>query len=116
MNFFGRLLFLILGGLLLISGCQNSQTSSGVLGNSTNGSTVPPGRTQLIQATASDPAGVTKVEFYVNGTLTCTITSSPYNCSWQVPVGAGVQYQLQTIAYDTKGLQGSSQVINVTSQ
>lgn len=109
--------FLLMAFTLIFTACQNSQITSGLLGNSSNGSSgVPSGRTQIIQATANDPNGVTKVEFYVNSALTCTSTSAPYNCSWNVPVGAGIAYQLQTKAYDAQGKVGSSQLVSVTSQ
>jgi hypothetical protein len=110
----GRKYFLI-GGVvftLLTGGCQNRMS-----GNFTSSSSsVSQNRAVVIQATAQDSVGVTKVEFYVNQQLTCTITSSPYNCSWQVPSGAGVSYQLQTKAYDAQGKVGSSQIVNVTSR
>ena len=108
--------FIVFGSALLITvGCQKNQLGSGINNSISSASS---GRTQIIQATASDPNGVTKVEFYVNGALVpnCTITTAPYNCPWQVPVGAGIPYQLQTKAYDAQGKVGTSQIVNVTSQ
>src|ERR1700722_19074424 len=82
---------------VLFSGCQNGilPLSNTTSNSSTTGGNVTSNRTINIQASAQDNVGVTKVEFYVNGSLACTILSSPYNCSWNVPQGPGVQYQLQ---------------------
>jgi hypothetical protein len=60
--------------------------------------------------------GVTKVVFYVSGTLTCTDTASPYTCTWRVPSRSGVKYQLSVKAYDAAGNIGTSSVVNVTSR
>src|SRR5260221_5395709 len=116
MNFQRIKYFLKLIGLVvLISGCQ--KTGVTIPGSNSNGSSgVPSNRTTLIQATAQDSIGVSKVEFYVNQQLTCTTFSAPYNCSWNVPPGGGIQYALQTKAYDAQGKVGVSQVVNVTSQ
>jgi hypothetical protein len=53
-----------------------------------------------LSASASDNVGVSRVEFYVNGTLNCTDTATPYSCSWRVPAKAGRTYRLQTRALD----------------
>jgi len=68
-----------------------------------------------IAASASDNVAVTKVEFYVGTTLTCTDTASPYTCTWKVPKTAGVQYTLQAKAYDARNNVASSAVVHVTS-
>jgi len=79
-------------------------------------STVAKNTTITIQATASDDVGVTRVEFYVGSTLTCTDTTSPYTCSWKVPKGASQQFSLQARAYDARGNVGTSAVVQVTSR
>jgi chitodextrinase len=67
-----------------------------------------------ISATASDNIGVTKVEFYIDGTLRATDTSSPYSTRWNVnksvPVGA---HTIQAKAYDAAGNTATAS-INVT--
>jgi Bacterial Ig domain len=73
-------------------------------------------RTVVIRATATDSVGVAKVDFYVNKTLTCSVPQAPYNCSWQVPRGTGVKYELHTVAYNTQGKIGVSNAVEVTSQ
>jgi hypothetical protein len=113
-----RYIFFAFIFVVLSTGCQNSQSTSASLGNVTNGSSVTAGRTQIIQATAQDPNGISRVDFYANNALipTCSITSAPYNCNWSVPAGAGVAYQLQTKAYDAQGKVGVSPIVNVTSR
>jgi hypothetical protein len=81
-----------------------------------NGSVVSAKSTVTISATASDNAGVTRVEFYVNGSLKCTDTSAPHTCSWGVPAARGKSYQLQAKAHDAAGNIGSSAVITVISR
>ena len=55
------------------------------------------------KANASDDNGVTKVEFFVDGSLAGTDTSSPYETGWNsLSVGDGV-HALTAKAYDTIG-------------
>jgi chitinase len=72
--------------------------------------------TVTISATASDNVGVTKVEFYINGQLTCSDTAASYTCAWKVPAAPGRSYQLQAKAYDAQGNVSSSSIVTVTSQ
>jgi chitodextrinase len=81
------------------------------------GGTVAAKSSVVITATASDNIGVTKVQFYVNGALTCTSTTSPYSCaSWNVAAGKNQKYQLQAMAYDAAGNVGVSAIVSVTSK
>lgn len=68
-----------------------------------NGATVRKNSTVTIQATASDNVAVSKVEFYVAGSLICTDTISSYSCSWRVPKQPRVTYSITATAYDTSG-------------
>jgi hypothetical protein len=72
--------------------------------------------TVAIAATASDDVSVIKVEFYVNGSLVCTDTTSSYNCTWRVPTASGRTYRLQAKAYDASGNVGLSSLVTVRSQ
>jgi subtilisin family serine protease/uncharacterized protein with FMN-binding domain len=56
---------------------------------------------------------IAHVDFLINGTVKCSDTAAPYACSWNVPGAKGKTYQLQTKAYDTVGLVGSSAVVTV---
>jgi hypothetical protein len=82
----------------------------------TGGALVQKKSTVTINATATDESGVTRVEFYVNGQLLCSDTSSAYSCGWKVPASPGRTYQLQAKAYDTQGNVGSSSTVTVTAQ
>ena len=56
-----------------------------------------------ISATATDSAGVAKVEFYINNVLAATDTSSPYSYAWDVTSASDGAYNLKVIAYDAVG-------------
>src|SRR5882724_414144 len=81
-----------------------------------DGSSVSRKATVIILAIASDNVGVTKVEFYVNGSLTCLDTTRSYSCAWKVPAATGRTYQLQAKAHDVRGNVGLSSVVIVTVQ
>jgi chitinase len=72
------------------------------------------GGTVSVTAAASDNIGVTKVEFYRNGTLQATDTSTPYVYSWNTSSSAAGTYTLMAKAYDAAGNVGQSGNINVT--
>jgi hypothetical protein len=66
-----------------------------------------------LNANATDTDGtVTKVEFYVNGNLLLTDTSSPYSASW-TPAGTG-SYTLTAKAFDNQNGSSTSSPSNVT--
>ncbi|WP_375764765.1 Ig-like domain-containing protein [Archangium gephyra] len=69
--------------------------------------------TVLVSATASDNLGVARVEFYAEGTLIGTDTSSPYEVSWNsASLTDGVRL-LNAKAYDSAGNAGTSASILV---
>jgi hypothetical protein len=72
-------------------------------------------RTQ-ITAMATDNVGVARVEFYVGGSLQCSVTAAPYSCTWQVPAAPGKSYNLQAKAYDAKGNASQSSIVRVTAR
>jgi len=77
-----------------------------------SGSTVS--GTVNVSANATDNVGVTKVEFYVNGALQSTDTSSPYNFSWNTASLVNSSYTLTMKAYDAAGNVGqASSTVNV---
>lgn len=79
-----------------------------------NNTTIQRNSQYTIQATASDNIGVTKVEFYVNGTLTCVDTTVPTSsCAWSVTGKPNATYSLQAKAYDTAGNVGTSSIVTV---
>lgn len=80
-----------------------------------NGSTVRKNSNVTIQATASDNVGVSKVEFYVAGSIVCTDTAAPYSCVWRVPKPPRVTYSIQAKAYDTSN-NSAQHSISITSK
>jgi thermitase len=68
----------------------------------TNGATVNGASKITISASASDNTGVSRVEFYVGGTLLCTDNVAPYSCQWNVPGKKNIQYTITAKAYDLK--------------
>ena len=78
----------------------------------TNGATVS--GTATVNASASDNVGVTKVEFYLDGALQSTDTTSPYSWSWTTTTAANGSHSLVSKAYDAAGNVGTSSTITVT--
>ena len=70
--------------------------------------------TVTISASASDSVGVSKVEFYVNGTLKATDTASAYSFSWNTTTVANGSYSITTKAYDAAGNVKQSAAVSVT--
>ena len=83
--------------------------------NPVDGATVPRKANVTISANASDNVGVTRVEFYVNGSLRCTDTSATYTCGWKVPNPPGRTYQIEARAFDQAG-NSATATIQVSSQ
>jgi poly(hydroxyalkanoate) depolymerase family esterase len=77
-----------------------------------NGATVS--GTVDLTATASDAGGISKVEFYANGSLLATDTSSPYSFAWNTSAIANDDYLLEAKAYDTAGNMASDADTTVT--
>ncbi|HEY2324300.1 MAG TPA: Ig-like domain-containing protein, partial [Thermoanaerobaculia bacterium] len=78
----------------------------------TNGATVS--GTTTVSANASDNVGVTKGEFYLDGALQSTDTTSPYSWSWNTATAANGSHSLVTKAYDAAGNIGTSSTVTVT--
>ncbi len=70
--------------------------------------------TVTVSATAADDVGVSRVEFFVDGSLAGTDTSSPYAIGWNTTTAANGAHSLQTRAYDAAGNVGSSAAVGVT--
>lgn len=72
------------------------------------------GGTVVVNASASDNIGVSKVEFYLNGILKSTATTAPYSFSWNTTTAANGAYTLSAKAYDASGKIGQSPDVVVT--
>ncbi len=70
--------------------------------------------TTTVTASASDNAGVTQVEFYLDGALQSTDTTSPYSWSWNTTAAANGAHLLTSKAYDAAGNAGISAAVSVT--
>jgi hypothetical protein len=67
--------------------------------------------TITLSATASDNVGVTKVEFYVDGTLKGTLTAAPYSLSLDSTTLTNASHSLTAKAYDAAGNVGTSAAV-----
>ena len=70
--------------------------------------------TITLSATASDNVGVTKVEFYVDGSLKGTDTTSPYSMTLDSTTLSNASHSLVAKAYDAAGNVGSSSAVSFT--
>ncbi len=70
--------------------------------------------TTSVTASASDNVGVTKVEFYLDGILQSTDTTSPYSWSWNTTTATNGSHSLTSKAYDAALNVGTSAAVGVT--
>lgn len=70
--------------------------------------------TITLSATASDNVGVTKVEFYVDGVLKGTDTTSPYSLALDSTTLSNASHTLVAKAYDAAGNAGTSASVSFT--
>ena len=67
-----------------------------------------------VAATATSSTRISKVEFYVNGSLKRTDTRAPYTYTWYTTTIANGVYSLTAKAYDAAGKVGQSAAVAVT--
>jgi hypothetical protein len=70
--------------------------------------------TTTVTASAADNVGVTKVEFYLDGALQATDTTSPYSWSWATTGATNGSHSLTAKGYDAAGNVGTSAAVTVT--
>ncbi|HYH94880.1 Ig-like domain-containing protein, partial [Hyalangium sp.] len=63
-----------------------------------------------LEATATDPHGVSRVEFYDGTLLLATDTSAPYSLSWDTRSAANGSHTLKAKAFDSLGNASQSEV------
>ena len=68
--------------------------------------------TVTLSASASDNVGVSKVEFYVDGTLKATDTATPYTASLDSATLSNGTHSLVAKAYDAAGNVGTSSTVS----
>ena len=69
---------------------------------------------QRIDAQAIDDVRVARVEFYVNGSLLGTDTSSPYSVTWNTQSAKRGANVIEAVAYDSSGNSASARVTAYT--
>ncbi|MBI5530722.1 MAG: DUF4082 domain-containing protein [Candidatus Doudnabacteria bacterium] len=67
-----------------------------------------------VAASASDNVGVVRVEFYLDGVLKATDTSTPYAWSYDTTQSNNASHAIIAKAYDLAGNVGTSATVNVT--
>ena len=67
-------------------------------------------RKQRIDAQATDDVRVSRVEFYANGALLATDTSSPYSVTWNTRRANKGANLIEAVAYDSSGNSASARV------
>lgn len=87
-----------------------------VLNAPSNNSTYTVGDTVTLTAAASDNVGVSKVEFYVDGMLMSTDTSTPFSYDWETTGVTTGTHLLSAKAYDAAGNVATSTNVTVTLQ
>ena len=70
--------------------------------------------TTTISASASDNVGVTRVDFFVDGVLLSSDTSSPYSASWNTTSATNATHSLTARAFDAANNQTTSGAVSVT--
>ena len=73
--------------------------------------------TATLSASATDNLGVSKVEFYANGTLLYASNMAPYSYSWNTATVTNGSYTLTARAYDNSGnvTQSGSALVTVSN-
>jgi subtilisin family serine protease len=69
-----------------------------------------------VNINASDNVGVTKVEWYIDGSLAGSTTNTPASFSWKTTGASNGSHIVQAKAYDAAGNVGVSSLVTVTVQ
>lgn len=93
-------------------GTGDTQAPSTSITAPSNGATVS--GTTTVSASATDDTGVTRVEFFLDGALASSDTTSPYSFDWNTTTAANGAHSLSTKAYDAAGNTGTSATVSVT--
>jgi hypothetical protein len=80
----------------------------------TNGANLSGGSTVTVSVTATDADAVSSVDVYIDGAKATTLTSSPYNYSWNTTGLSLGSHTIQAKASDPSGNLGSSSIFTVT--
>lgn len=78
-----------------------------------NNASIARGTTATITVSASDNSSVNAVDVLIDGVVRTTLTSAPYNYSWNTSSLSLGAHSIQAVARDPYGNTGNSQVVNV---
>jgi hypothetical protein len=98
--------------ITVTGGTSDTQAPTVSITAPTGGATVS--GTTTVTASASDNVGVSKVEFYIDGTLKSTDTSSPYSYDWNTTTYTNSSHSIYAKAYDAANNVGTSSTVTVT--
>ena len=111
-NYAGDATFTYVDDVVVATGVVDTTPPTTSITAPANGATVS--ATVSVTASATDNVGVTRVEFYLDGTLKSTSTTSPYTWSWDTTTATNASHSLVSKAYDAAGNVGTSATITVT--
>jgi hypothetical protein len=83
------------------TGCSDSGSPTTSITSPTNGTSVS--GTITIHANAADDCSIHRVEFFVDGNLLATDSSSSYSANWNTATVSNGNHTLSTIAHDNAG-------------
>lgn len=69
--------------------------------------------TVTVSANAGDSSGIARVDLYAGATLLGSVSTAPYNVSWNTKTVANGAVSLKAYAYDKAGNRGASTGVNV---
>jgi len=104
---------------VLLVGCKSSPPSDPV-DNPPTASISSPSADEVLRGTdtifvnASDDFAVSKVELYLNGSLSNTDNAAPWGFIWDTETVSDGSYTLLVKAYDSRGQSGTSSSVSVT--
>jgi hypothetical protein len=75
-----------------------------------DGSSVLRGDNVTITASVTDNVGVTRVEFYVDGSLKCTDSAASYTCTTKISGRRGANHLIEARAFDSAGNTARHQI------
>jgi peptidoglycan/xylan/chitin deacetylase (PgdA/CDA1 family) len=67
-----------------------------------------------VTVNATDNVGVTKVEYYLDGAIANTATTTPFSWTWNTAMAPNASHTLYAKAYDAAGNVGTSSTLAVT--
>lgn len=63
-----------------------------------------------ITASASSPAGIARVDFYIDGKLVGNATTEPYTYFWKISIQLSLKHTIKVVAIDKDGKNASAEI------